>query len=218
MRIRININIKVGRVVKYFILVDLTLLAGWGLIAPIFAVFIIEKVAGATLVTIGTAAALYWLVKSILQIPLANYLDKNSGERDDFFTLIAGLLIASFSAFSFSLVTQIWQLYLVETLHAIGFAFYAASWPAIFSRHLDKDRVSFNWALDSTAVGISAGISGFFGGVIASWFGFSVVFVLASFFSMLAALILIMAPDLILPRTSQGRPQMKDHTPTLIGQ
>lgn len=200
MRIRININIKVGRLVKYFILCDLALLAGWGLIEPLLSVFIIEKVLGATLVTVGGAAAVYWLTKSLLQIPLANYLDRIPGEKDDFRALILGLFIASFSAVSFAFVTRIWQLYLVQALHAVGFALYAVSWPPIFSRHLDKNRVSFDWALDSTAVGVSAGISGFVGGAIANWFGFNAVFILAGLFSALAAGILIMAPELILPK------------------
>lgn len=200
MKIRISLDIKVGRLVKYFIFSDLALLAGWGLIEPVFSIFIIQKIAGATLITVGAAAAIYWLLKSFLQLPLANYLDKTLGEKDDFYALILGLLLAAFSAISFALVTTARELYVVQIIHAVGFALYAASWPAIFSRHLDKDRISFDWALDSTAAGVSAGVSGFVGGIIANSFGFSAVFVLAGIFSAIAAILLIMAPDLILPK------------------
>ncbi|MBU6500418.1 MAG: MFS transporter [Patescibacteria group bacterium] len=200
MKIRISLDIKVGRLVKYFILSDLTLLAGWGLIEPVFSIFIIQNIAGATLITVGASAAIYWLLKSLLQLPLANYLDKTPGEKDDFYALIFGLLLAAFSAISFALVKEIWQLYLVQIIHAIGFALYAASWPAIFSRHLDKDRISFDWALDSTAAGVSAGVSGFVGGIIANSWGFPAVFIFAGIFSALSAVLLIMAPDLILPK------------------
>src|SRR5437867_3594860 len=124
MRIKIDLNLKVGRVVKYFIWVDFALLGGWGLMEPVFSIFIIEKVVGATLVTVGIAAAIYWLVKSVMQIPLSNLLDRNPGEKDDFYALILGLLIASVSAFLFTLVDQIWQLYLVQIIHSIGFALY----------------------------------------------------------------------------------------------
>jgi len=44
MRIKVNINVKVGRLVKYFVISDFFLLAGWGLIDPVFSVFIIQKV------------------------------------------------------------------------------------------------------------------------------------------------------------------------------
>lgn len=205
MKIRINVDIKVGRLVKYFILSDLALLSGWGLIEPVFSVFIVQKVAGATLITVGISAAIYWILKAAIQLPLANYIDRTPGEKDDFYALILGLLIAAFSAFLFVLVGTPSQLYAVQALHAVGFALYSVSWPAIFSRHLDKDRISFDWALDSTAVSVAAGISGFFGGVVAAWFGFAAVFMLAAFFSAIAAIILIMAPELILPKQTTSK-------------
>jgi MFS family permease len=217
MRIYINANFRIGRVVKYFILVDLALLAGWGLIEPLFAIFIKERINGATLVTIGTAAAVYWLLKSVLQLPIANYLDRHPGERDDFYALILGLLVASATAFSFGFINQPWQLYLAQCLHAVGFALYAAAWPAIFSRHLDPNRISFDWALDSTVAGVSAGVSGFFGGVIASAFGFPAVFLLAGIFTFVSALLLLLVPDLVLPRVLDGASRRREHEPEMIG-
>ncbi len=216
MRIKINVNIKVGRVVKYFILADLALLAGWGLVQPIFSIYILERVQGATLVTIGMAAAVYWILKSSLQLPVANYLDKTQGEADDFRALIVSLFIGSAAAFSFIAIREPWHLFLVEMVHAVAFALYVPAWSAIFSRHLDKDRVSFDWSLDSTVAGIAAGVSGFLGGVIAGWLGFSGVFILAGILSMASAFVLLMIPELVLPRRgSQGKTLM-DHTPSNI--
>src|SRR3989344_5233858 len=217
MKLRIDLDFRVGRVVKYFILADLALLAGWGLVDPVFSVFIIGKVEGATLVSVGTAAAIYWFLKSSLRLPLANFLDRRTGEKDDFYALILGLFIASLSAFGFAFVRSLWQLYFFQVFHSLGFALYAASWPAIFSRHLDRDRVSFDWALDSPAVGVSAGASGFLGGVIAQNFGFSVVFILGGLFTAVSALVLLAVPDLVLPPPKASEPVIRDHTPTNIG-
>ncbi len=214
MKIKINIDIQVGRVVKYLVLSDLFLLFGWGFIDPIFSVFIVERIAGATLVTVGIAAALYWILKSLVQIPVSNYLDRTPGEKDDFKALIAGLLLAGLSAFAFGVIDRPWQLYLVQIVHAIGFALYIPSWSSIFSRHLDKDRVSFDWSLDSTVAGIAEGLSGLIAGVIAAAFGFVSIFVLAGIFSLVAAVVLIAAPDIILPKPNKAAEvQLKDKTP-----
>lgn len=200
MRIKIHLDIKIGRVVKYLALVDLIFFGGWGLIQPIFAVFIVEEVAGATIVTAGMLAAVYWLLKSILQLPMARLLDKTPGEKDDFYALISGLFLASIAAFLFVLVDQIWQLFAVQILYAVAIALYVASYPALFSRHLDKDEVSFDWALDSSAVGLAAGAGGLLGGVIANAFGFEAVFVLVALFSAASAMVLLLVPDLVLPK------------------
>jgi MFS family permease len=218
MKIKINIDIKVGRVVKYFVLSDLFLLAGWGFIDPIFSVFIIEKVAGATLATVGIVAGLYWILKSSLEIPIANLLDRTPGEKDDFIALVGGLFLAGFSAIAFSWVTQVWQLYVVQIVHAIGFALYVPSWSAIFSRHLDKDRVSFDWSLDSTAAGMAAGITGLLGGIAASAFGFPAVFITAGILALIAAFIIMAIPDIALPTPAKrGAPIEEEHTPANLG-
>ncbi|MGH7936862.1 MAG: MFS transporter, partial [Chthoniobacterales bacterium] len=213
MKIKINVDIKVGHIVKYFVLADLLLLFGWGFVDPIFSIFVIERVPGATLVTVGIAAAVYWILKSLLQIPISNFLDRTPGERDDFITLICGLFLAGFSALAYPGITAIWELFVVQIFYAIAFALYIPSWSAIFSRHLDKERVSFDWSLDSTAAGLSYGVSGLLAGIVAAMWGFTIVFIMASVFSFLAALMLIIAPDLVFPKPVVESVSMKDKTP-----
>src|SRR5271167_2229531 len=105
MKIRVNIDIKVGRLVKFFVISDFFLLAGWGFIDPVFSVFIVQKIAASSLITVGIAAGIYWIIKSTLQIPIAKYLDRTTGEKDDFVVLVGGLLLAGISAGAFSWVT-----------------------------------------------------------------------------------------------------------------
>jgi MFS transporter, DHA1 family, multidrug resistance protein len=199
-RIKVSINVKVGRLVKYFVISDFFLLAGWGLIDPVFSVFIIQRVVGGTLLTVGIAAAIYWIIRSVAQIPIARYLDSIPGEHDDFMALVGGLLLVGVSAIAMCWVTRVWELYAVHAVQAIAFAFYYASWPSIYSRHLDKDSISLDWSLDSAVSGLGAGITGFLGGVIAGTFGYDLVFVGAGIMAFIAAFVLLAVPDLILPK------------------
>lgn len=221
MKIKIDININVNRVVKYMVLTDLFFTGSWSFIQPIFSIFVIKDIAGATVVTAGTAAALYWIVKSILQIPIATFLDKTDGEKDDFYALVASVTLAAFAAFSFILVHTVWALFTVQLLYAIAMAFYIPSWSGLFSRHLDVKRYSFDWSLDSTAIGITAFITSLVGSLLAEWFGFQIVFLLVGAFSLLSALMLYSAPNIFLPKEANRKEApiaLKDHsTPTSIG-
>lgn len=220
MRIKIDINLKLGRIIKYLILVDLIFFAGWGLIQPIFAVFIIENITGATVVTVGIFAAIFWTIKSTLQLPIARFLDKTPGEKDDFYALVSGFFLVSVSSFLFILVDNIWQLYLVQIVQATALALYAASFPAIFSRHIDQSRISFEWALDSSALGISVAVGGLLGGIIAKTFGFEAVFVLVAILSAASAMVLLLVPDIILPKVKKETdvsPEAMRHPPTPVG-
>lgn len=205
---------KINTVIKYFIIADLALLSGWGLVDPIFAIFVKERIIGATNITIGIAAAVYWLTKSLLQMPVAVALDKIKGEKDDYMILILGLALSGLAGFAFVLVNQIWQLYAVRIIQAVAFALYVPSWYSIFSRHLDKDHRSFEFSLDSTVVGVAAGIAGLFGGILVEYFGFVIVFVLAAIASLVAAGIIFVVPDIIFPNHRRGEGGMVgDHTP-----
>jgi MFS family permease len=200
MKIRVNIDIKVGRLVKFFVLSDLFFIGGWGFIDPVFSVFIVQRIVGGTLAIVGIAAAIYWILRSVLQIPIANYLDRTPGEKDDFMALITGLFLAGISSFAFCITTTVWELYAVQILHAIAFALYFAAWPTIFSRHLDKDRISFDWSLDSTVSGVAAGVTGLLGGIIAGMYGYFAVFAAAGILSFIAGFVLMAVPDLVLPK------------------
>jgi len=180
---------NVNKVVKYFVFADLMLWAGWGFVGPIFAIFVIEDIVGTTLVTVGTSAAVYWFTRSLVQPPIAIYLDRKRGERDDLYVLIAGLLLASFSAFLFALISTVFQLYVVQFVHGIAMGAYSVSWSAIFSRHLDKGRFAFDWSLDRAAIGAAVGASGILGGVLANSFGFDTTFVITGILAFLSALI-----------------------------
>lgn len=210
MKIRINVDVKVGRVVKFFIFSDLLLLFGWGFIEPVFSVFVVQRIAGATLVTVGIAAALYWTLKSFFQIPISNYLDRTPGEKDDFIALIGGLLLAGLSSFAFGWISTARGLYIVQAIHALAFALYIPSWSAIFSRHLDKNRVSFDWSLDSTAAGVAAGASGLLSGLVADAWGFSAIFIFGGILSVGAALVLIAVPDLVMPKAADVGVKLKE--------
>ena len=212
MRIKVDINIKnlnINRIIKFFLISDLFLLGGWGLISPIFAIFLTQKIPGVNLFIVGSVASVYLITKSLVQVPVAVALDRHEGEKDDFYTLVLGTTMAGFTAIAFLLVHDIFTVYLVAFLQGLSFALYAPSWSAIFSRHLDKDHYAFDWSLDSTTIGLSSGIAAFVGGAAAKVFGFEVVFILASIMSFASAFLLLMVPNLVLPKATLRIPSFK---------
>lgn len=207
----------VNRVVKFFVLSDFMFLGGWGLVAPIFAIFVVQDVAGATILTVGALAAVYWFVNALVQLPVALYLDKKEGERDDFHALIFSLLLSGFASLSFLVADTVPLLFLVIFLKAVAFGFYTPSWSAIFSRHLDRKRRAFDWSLDSTSVSVASGAAGLLGGVLANFFGFQSVFLFAGALSFGSVMLLLSVPHLVLPGPiSPKKGTFRDHTPRTI--
>ena len=193
---------KVNRVIKYFVMADLMLFGGWGFVAPIFSIFIIDEIEGGTLVVVGMSSAVYWIARSVIQPFIANKLDKEEGDKDDLYILMLGLVLVGITAFAFTLVKGVLALYVVQAVHGVAMGMYSTPWSAIFSRHLDRHRQAFDWSIDKATVGITVAFTSFIGGWSASRFGFDVTFIAAGVLSLVAAGIVFVVPDLVLPTPS----------------
>lgn len=176
-KIIMAIKIKINKVIKYLVLSDLIFWSAWGLITPVFAIFIVENIEGGNVLVVGLSSAIYSVLMAVLRIPFGMILDKKSGEKDDYLFLILGLFIAALVPFGFIFSKTPMQVYLLQAIHAIGMAMSLSAWPAIFTRHIDKGKESTEWGIDATAIGLGTGIFGAIGGWAVTAFGFNPVFI-----------------------------------------
>lgn len=154
-----------------------------GFIAPIFAIFITEQIAPGELRVVGYAIAIYWFVKSVIQIPLAKFLDKTDGERDDYQSMLIAGGLFTVQPLAYLFIDSVAELYLVQVFYAVASSLYVIPWTSIFTRHVDRFRIGFEWSLNSSALGFGLMAATAFGGYLADRWGFNYVFVLASIFN-----------------------------------
>lgn len=205
----------INKVIRVLILCDVIFNSGWGFLAPVFAIFIVQNIAvgGAAEAAkvAGFASLVYWTVKSILQIPIGRYLDKNHGEKDDLWFMIIGTFLTGLAPFGFMISFLPWHIYGFQVLHAIGMAMMVPSWSAVFTRHIDKGEEAFEWSVRSTSLGFGVGIAGATGGILAAYFGFNIVFILVGTLTIISAFLLLLiykdvAPhDKILPKIPRSK-------------
>src|SRR3989344_102436 len=183
--------ININKVIKILIASDFLLQSGWGLIGPIFAIFLTKQIQGGDLKMVGFVAAAYWLTKSIIQPFIASWLDKNHGEKDDFIFLVVGMYIANLIPLGYIFATQPWHIFGLEFIRALAMACVIPTWAAIFTRHIDKGREAFSWSMESTGIGFAAGFAGASGAWLAAVFGFEIVFLLVALFGILSSSLLL---------------------------
>lgn len=195
----------INRVIKAMIVSDFIFNLGWGFLAPVFAIFLVDKIAfGSTVEAAkiaGFASLIYWVAKSILQIPIGRYLDKNHGERDDFWFMFWGTFITGFVSFGFLISSLPWHIYFLQFLLAICHALLIPSWLAIFTRHIDKGKEASEWSIRSTFLGFGLGISGAVGGILVALLGFKIIFILVGGFTIISAFLLLLIRKDLVPKT-----------------
>lgn len=181
----------VNRVIKRLVISDFVFNFAFGLLGPIFAVFILNNVPGSSLKVIGLATTFYWISRTLTTVPLSRFMDKTDGERDEYyFSLIGSFIISSIPLF-YLLIDQPWHLYLIQMIYGLAASMAVPAWRILFTDHLDKGKTGYEWSLEDIAIGVSVGISAYIGSTLADKFGFRPVLILLSILGYISTIVLI---------------------------
>ena len=180
----------VNRVIRHLVISDFVLNFAFGLLAPIFAVFVLKNIQGSSLKVVGLATTFYWIARTASTVPLSRFMDKTDGERDEFYFIIAGSFIMSSVPLFYLFASQPWHVYLIQLILGLANSMAVPAWRILFTDHIDRGRTGFEWSLEDIAIGVSVAVSAYLGSLLADKFGFGIVFVLLAILGYIATLIL----------------------------
>lgn len=180
----------INPVIRFLIISDTVLIGAAGLLGPIFALFIEDFIIGGNEVVAGLAAGIYLFTKSVFQIPIAHFIDKIRGEKDDFWLMfICTLLTSLFPLFYLFIHTPL-QLYIIQFFLGLFVAFTFPTYMAIFTRHIDSRKEGTEWGVYFTLTDLTSAALAAIGGFLASTQGFPVLIVAVVVLSLIGSLIL----------------------------
>ncbi len=167
-----------NKFIRALIFSDFLMYFSYGLLTPIFAVFITEQISGGTLEVVGIATAVYWVVRSLATIPLGRWMDKHEGEQDEFTLMFTGSLLMSITLMALVWASLPWHIYIIQALFGLFNSMAIPGWRILFSNHLDRARQGYEWSVADVSVALATASAAYFGSVIAGKYGFNSLFVL----------------------------------------
>lgn len=199
--LRILDGVKINPVIRMLVVSDLLILSAFGLLAPIFAIFLLEDIQGGAAEVVGFATMVTLLSRAFFQIPVAVFIDRQTGERDDFWINLVGSFGMSLIPLTYLLASLPIHIYLIQAIFGFFHALSFPSWKAIFTRHIDRHEEGLEWAIYSTSTDLGAAIAAAVGGMIVVIFGFKTLFIAVSLFSLLGTLLLLKIYPLLQDKT-----------------
>jgi len=181
----------VNRVVRHLVMSDFVLNFAFGLLAPIFAVFILRDISGGSLRVIGLATAFYWIARTVTTVPLSRLMDRTDGERDEFYFSVLGTFLISSVPLFYLFAHLPWHIYLIQFVYGLANSMAVPAWRILFTDHIDTGRTGYEWSLEDIAIGVSTAISAYLGSVLADKFGFHIVLILLTVLGYAGAAVLI---------------------------
>ncbi len=162
----------INPIIRFLIISDTVLIGAAGLLGPIFALFVEDFIQGGNAAVAGVAAGIYLFTKSILQIPVAQLVDKIRGEKDDFWLMFVFTLLIGFVPLLYLIIHTPLQLYAVQFVLGFFTAFTFPTYMAIFTRHIDKEKEGTEWGVYFTLTDLTSAVLAAVGGYVATVQGF----------------------------------------------
>jgi len=178
----------VDKVVGVLVLSDVLITGSFGLIAPLFAIFIAQNIQGATLEVIGIFTAIYLLTKSLFQLVTTELIQKIKGEKDEFYFDFIGAFAASMVYLIFPLINTVPELYVASFILGISAALTYPSWSALFNNHIKDTKT---WGMYYTVLDCVLALAAMIGSMIAAAFSFDYLFLIIGCLGVAGSFILL---------------------------
>ncbi len=194
-----------NRTVKLLMISDILIFTGFGLIAPILAIFIKDNLVGGTIFAAGFASTLFLITKSAIMLPFSKYVDRSENKIK---WLIIGTFIISLVPWIYIFSKHIYFIYAAEILHGIGSGFAYPTWLGLWSTHLDKKQESFEWSVYSAGISIGTAITAAIGAAMAEFVGFTITFLVVWVMSLAGCAVLFFLER---KNGKKHKPEIKDY-------
>ena len=177
-------HFRLSNIVEAFIISETFLWSAWNFVTPIFAIFVVNSIKGGNIQIAASAYSVCLIARVVFEIISGKYL-KNKSDRNKLSLAILGMILMSIAYVGFAFSHSILWLFLFYILIGIGFGVASPAKYSLFTEHLDKDKATTEWSLYDaiTLIGIASATA--LGGFIASLYGFTFLFVLASIVNLL---------------------------------
>ncbi len=180
------------------ILSDILILSSFGLLGPIFAIFITDNLEGGSLVTAGLSTTVFLIVKACAQLPLSKFIDK---EKHKTHSLLLGTLLIITVPFIYIFAKSVNTIFVAQAVYGLGAALAYPAWFTLFTTYIDHKHQGFEYTLWSTGVGIGSALAAFFGAKTADLLGFKTLFFVVGVVAFLGFLLLIILDRLEAKKT-----------------
>ncbi len=180
-------HFRVNSIVEAFIISETFLWSAWNFVTPIFAIFVISSIKGGNVQIAASAFSVCLIARLILEIISGKYLD-NKSDKHKLFLAIVGMILMSVAYLGFAFTHSILSLFLFYILIGVGFGVASPAKYSLFTEHIDRDKATTEWSLYDaiTLIGIASATA--LGGFIASLYGFTFLFILASVVNLLGTI------------------------------
>ncbi len=175
---------------RALIISDLFIMSSFGLIQPIFSIYILNNIAGATIASAGMAITIQLFTKALFQIIVGKWTDDEKGNCRELYAMLAGSMLISIVPLGYLICKDVAGIYIIQVLYGLGQALAYPSWKVLFNRYINQDKAGYEFSIYDTTIGFGVATAAAIGGYFAETYSFLPLFIAVSILSFLGTMFL----------------------------
>lgn len=173
--------------VRAFIVSESLFWAAWNLVVPLFAVFVVQDIAGGTVAQAATGLTLYLLVRMVVELVVSRKSGALSNAQRAVIDVL-GMVIVSIAYLIIAMVPTYSMALTFYALAGLGFGISSPVKYSFFSRSLEPQKEAAVWGMYDVANLSAMAVATLAGGFMAQWYGFKTLFLLSSAINIIGAI------------------------------
>lgn len=188
---------KRGYILRILALDDVSFWGAERLISVIFALFIVNNIAGGSAAAVGIALMIRQLVVAFLSVPVGRLLDKHKGYIDEVYFLAFSGLLAGSAYILFGFADHLWQVYVLMGVIGIAHTLNLDTWRVLFYGLIQKNEQGETTGIYQTIMSISGALVFALGGLFADIYGYPTIIWIGAVMTMIAGIIPLLIKRLV---------------------
>jgi len=178
------------KALKILLAADSLFTVAAGMLGPIYAIFVVEKIKGDVL-TASISWAIFTAVCGIV-IYLFSRLAEKTKETE--YWVIAGYFIIALGYIGYIFISTKPGLFFIQIILGLGAAMNKPSYDALYSKHLEDGKSISQWGLWEAKESIIGAVAALLGGFLVSWFSFELLFIIMAIIAITSGIIILVQP------------------------
>ncbi|MCL4354069.1 MFS transporter [Patescibacteria group bacterium] len=178
-------HFHVNPLVKSFIISETFVWSAWNFFAPIFAIFVATDIKGGNIQFAAFAFSFHLIVRVLAELASCKYLPEKK-DHSKIKIAVFGLVLTSIAYIGFAFSKTVLPVLFFYSLVGAGIGIATPAKNSLFSTHLDKNKEPAEWGIYDAAVFIGMAFATALGGLVASQYGFQVLFLMASLMNIIS--------------------------------
>jgi len=159
---------RLNRVVIFLTLSDVFAWGTFTITSALTGLYLANKLGQNAIQYVGIGTAIYFLTRSLTQIPLGRLTDKYKNDKDEILILFVGVILMGIPFVFYPYISSQYHYFFLQFIFGLGVALNVTNWRKLFALNVDGGREGRQYAMYETIISAFTAIFSITGGFIAN--------------------------------------------------